>query len=499
MPEAQPTVVWRPLPGSQTLAMACRAHHILLEGSRGPGKSDAQIMRFRMRVGLGYGKFWRGIIFDREYKALDDLISKTQRWFPQFGDGAEFVSSGSYLLWRWPSGEELRFRRIKKAAEYAAYHGHEYPWIGWNELTKYPTSEMYDLMMSCNRSSFLPSEHPLEDGTLLPEIPLEVVSTTNPHGPGHGWCKRKFVDAGRAGEVLRSTTNVFNPRTQKREDIVKTQVRIFGSYRENRYLSPEYVAELENIKDPNRKRAWLSGDWDITAGGALDDLWKSDVVILPRFKVPAAWHLDRSFDWGSSHPFSVGWWAEANGEEATLPDGRTFCPQPGSLIRIHEWYGTVGVGTNQGLRMSATTIAQGIVEREKKLKADGFIARRVYPGPADNQIFDVREEDVDTIAKKMADQGVEWTRSDKSNGSRKNGLELTRDRLEASEKREGPGLYFMNHCQAAIGTLPVLPRDPDDPDDVDTDSEDHPYDDVRYRVLAGANRAATTLKVGFAS
>jgi hypothetical protein len=151
-------VVWKPLPGSQTLAMAAPAHHILLEGSRGPGKSDAQLMRFRMRVGLGYGKFWRGIIFDRDYKSLEDLISKSQRWFPEFGDGAEFVSGTSHLLWRWPTGEELRFRRIRKFTDYAGYHGHEYPWIGWNELTKFPTSELYDIMMSCNRSSFRPED-----------------------------------------------------------------------------------------------------------------------------------------------------------------------------------------------------------------------------------------------------------------------------------------------------------------------------------------------------
>jgi hypothetical protein len=323
------------------------------------------------------------------------------------------------------------------------------------------------------------------------------VSTTNPHGAGHGWVKRKFIDVARPGQVVRNVTNVFNPRTGQREDVVKTQVRIFGSYRENKFLSPEYVAELENIKDTNRRRAWLHGDWDITAGGALDDVWKTDVHIVPRFKVPASWHVDRSFDWGSSHPFSVGWWAEANGEEARLPDGSKFCPRPGSLIRIHEWYGAEGIGTNKGLRKSATFIAEGIVEREKKLREDGWIQRKVRPGPADNQINDVREADVDTIAKKMADKGVEWTTSDKSAGSRKNGLELVRDRLEASEKREGPGLYFMAHCTNATSILPVLPRDPDDPDDVDTDAEDHPYDDVRYRVLAGNNRAATTIGAGF--
>ncbi len=401
----------------------------------------------------------------------------------------------------WPTGEQLQFRQIKKAQDYYNYHGQEYPYIGWNELCKYPTSELFDLMMSCNRSSFRPQDYALEDGSLLPELPLVVFATANPYGPGHNWVKSRFIDVAKPGQVVRRTINVFNPRTQERMDVTKTQVRIFGSYKENIYLSPEYIAELESIKDKNKRRAWLWGDWDIVAGGALDDLWTPTTHVLPRFKVPHSWRVDRSMDWGSSHPFSIGWWAEANGEEATLPNGRTWCPKKGSLIRIHEWYGTEEVGSNRGIRMSSTNVAKGIIERERKMLAEGWITKRPAPGPADNQIWDVREEDVDSIAKKMADQGVDWNRSDKSPGSRKTGLELLRDRLEAAITADvnEPGLYFMDHCRAALSTLPVIPRDEEDLDDVDTESEDHPYDDTRYRVLAGNNRYATSINVGHAT
>src|SRR3990172_4581790 len=91
--QAQYQVVWQPLPGSQTLIMSCPCNHILYEGTRGSGKTDAQLMFFRKLVGIGYGAFWRGVIFDREYKNLDDLINKSLRWFPQFYDGAKFLSS----------------------------------------------------------------------------------------------------------------------------------------------------------------------------------------------------------------------------------------------------------------------------------------------------------------------------------------------------------------------------------------------------------------------
>lgn len=478
--------------------MSCPCHHILYEGTRGPGKTDAQIMFFRKYVGRGYGAFWRGVIFDREYKNLDDLIAKSQRWFPKFQDGAKFLASKSDYRWVWPTGEELLFRQIKRTTDYWNYHGQEFPFIGWNELSKYPTPELYEAMMSCNRSSFLPEEHsPIDEKgerVLLPPIPLVVFSTTNPYGAGHNWVKSRFIDVAEPGQVVRKEVNVFNPRTQQRETVVKTQVRIFGSYKENRYLSPEYVAELESIKEENKRRAWLWGDWDIVAGGALDDLWGPH-LILPRFKVPETWRIDRSFDWGSSHPFSVGWWAEANGEEATLPDGSTFCPPPGTLIRIAEWYGAQEIGLNKGLRLSAKEIANGIKERERLLLEQGWIKTRVRAGPADNQISNANEKDVESIKKKMADEGVEWTESDKRPGSRINGLQLIRDRLEASRTMDGPGLFFMDNCRAAIATLPVLPRDPDNEDDVDSEAEDHVYDDVRYRVLAGNNRFATSIKV----
>jgi hypothetical protein len=93
----------------------------------------------------------------------------------------------------------------------------------------------------------------------------------------------------------------------------------------------------------------------------------------------------------------------------------------------------------------------------------------------------------------MAGKGIHWTESDKSPGSRRNGLQLFRDRLEASKTGEGPGIYFMRNCVASLETIPNLPRDPKKIDDVDTTAEDHPYDMTRYRVLASSNRYATSI------
>lgn len=501
-------VAWKPLPGSQALALSFPGHVILYHGTRGPGKTDAQLMRFRRRVGQGYGRHWRGVIFDREYKNLDDLVAKSMRWFPNIGEPdmrPRFLSSKSDYRWVWPTGEELLFRTVKRATDYWAYHGQEFPFIGWNELTKYPTDELFDMMMSCNRSSYRPEDFPIIDNetgaiSYTPEIPLECFATTNPYGSGHNWVKKRFINAAPAGHVVRRSVNVFNPRTQQREDVVKTQVHLFGSYRENVYLSPEYIAELETMTDKNKRKAWLGGSWDIVAGGMFDDVWDSDYHVVAPFPIPHNWKIDRSFDWGSSKPFSVGWWAESDGSDVQLADGTWRSTVRGDLFRIAEWYGTTGK-PNQGLTMLANDIAAGIIEREMALGLHG----RVKAGPADNSIWDV--ENGNSIAADMAravkvrgklERGVSWTRSDKSPGSRKHGWERVRGYLKNAlpvyvkgkgdkpvrVPRERPGMYVFNTCTHFIDLFPTLPRDEKDPDDVNTEAEDHIGDEVRYKILS---------------
>ena len=496
----QNETVWRPLKGSQELALDTRCNETLYCGTRGPGKTDASLMLFRRFVGMGYGPFWRGIIFDREYKSLDDLISKSKRWFNAFDDGARFISSKDNYRWVWPTGEELLFRAIKKPDEYQKLHGQEFPYISWNEITKYPTPDLYNLVQSCNRSSFTPEKDSPkhEDGNiieLLPNIPLLTFSTCNPWGPGRTWVKRKWIDVAEYGQVVNKETEIFNPRTQQKEVIKTNQVAIFGSYRENIHLDPIYIAKLENNQDSNLKAAWLKGDWNAVCGGALSDFWRKEIHVKRRFIVPKNWRIDRSFDWGSSHPFSVGWWAEANGEEVQLMDGTKWCPQAGSLIQIAQWYGSKEIGTNVGLKMSATDIAKGIIKREIEMMENGWIKTQPYPGPADNQIGNTTEIDVETIAVKMAKQGVRWLESDKSAGSRIRGLEVMRDRLKAAMDNEGPGLYFCDNCLASISTIPELPTDPDKPDDIDTSAEDHAYDMTRYRCTKGNNREARVINI----
>lgn len=307
------------------------------------------------------------------------------------------------------------------------------------------------------------------------KLPM-VLAGSNPGGVGHNWVKASFISPAKPGDVR----SMPKAEGGMRRQYIPARLADNPTMAEN---DPDYADRLAGLGNAALVKAMLDGDWDIVAGGALDDVW-SPRVIVPRFAIPASWRVDRSFDWGSAKPFSVIWWAEADGTEATFASGAKWAPPKGSLIALHEWYGAKGA--NEGLRLPSGEIAAGIKEREASLVSGRWIASTPKAGPADNAISAVSQPGTPTIADEMAKAGIRWTESDKAPGTRKIGLDLIRARLKEAgkERPEQPALYVMDHCRELIAHLPVLPRDKDNPDDVDSDAEDHDYDATRYRVLA---------------
>ena len=313
-------------------------------------------------------------------------------------------------------------------------------------------------------------------------MPRKYRATCNPYGVGHNAVKAYFIDPAPAGVpfVPPSVDLPEGVAIPDAGDALKA-VRLTGHYSENRTLltaDPQYPQKIAaSAANPEQAKAWLGGDWDIVAGGMVDDVWDRQKHVLPPFPIPSSWRIDRAFDWGSSKPFSVGWWAESDGTEATLADGTKRSWPPGTLFRIAEWYGCRPGSPNEGLKMLAVEVADGIKEREGSF----LWGPRAKEGPADSSIFDV--ENGRSIADDMAARGVRWERADKSPGSRKAGAEEVRTRLKAglSHPMEEPGLFVFDHCREWLRTVPVIPRSDRNPDDVDTEAEDHHWDETRYR------------------
>jgi hypothetical protein len=474
--------IWEPQAGSQVLFLTCPIFECLYEGTRGPGKTDALLMDFLREVGTGLGPDWRGILFRRTYKELGDVVAKTQKWFPQIFPGASF--NKQEFTWSFPDGEQLLLRHGKTVDDYWSYHGHAYPWIGWEELTNWADDGLYRKMFSCCRST-------------NPRVPKRVRATCNPYGSGHNWVKRRFRLPYQRGIVIRDAVDQDgNPEPMR--------VALHGSIRENRILldaDPEYIARLRaSARNKAELAAWLYGRWDIVAGGMFDDVFEMPRHAIEPFNVPRGWRVDRSFDWGSSKPFSVGWWAQSDGSDAVLADGRKIRTVRGDLFRIHEWYGCSPRESNVGLNMLAAEIAKGIKDREAAMLQRGLIQLKPRAGPADSAIW--TEENGPSIASDMAKAGVMWEKADKSPGSRKHGWEQMRKRFLAAippwERpnvepgtvlphawvRDESSLFIFRTCKAFLDTVPTLPRDDKDTDDVDTDAEDHVADEARYRCRA---------------
>jgi len=461
---ASQNIIWTPHPGSQVQFLECPVHEVLLHGNRGGGKTDVLLMDFLQHVGLGYGAEWRGILFREEYTQLTDVINKSKKWISQIFPGAKY--NGSEHKWTFPDGEQLFLRYMRVASDYWNYHGHEYPWIGWEELTNWATDECYKSMMSTNRCSD-------------PNVPRKYRSTCNPAGPGHGWVKQRFIDAV-------DPLQIFHDNETK-----KGRVHIPSRLQENETLlaaDPTYVNTIlaSAQDDPVKYKAWVLGSWDIIAGGFFTDLWDPAIHILPYFPIPRTWDVIRSFDWGSSKPWAVTYIAESNGEQ---PDCEYELPYftKGSVVIINEVYGWTGT-VNEGDRATSQQIAERVLELDAAIERE--FGCKVRSGPADTNIYEVR--DGTSIGSNMATRGLHWKRAYKGSGSRVAGWSLIRTMLGAAKRKdpEAAHLYFCDRARHHIRTLPLMQTDDKKPEDIDTDLEDHAMDSMRY----GLTRKLTKMK-----
>ena len=347
---------------------------------------------------------------------------------------------------------------------------------GWEELTNFPVSDMYDSIKSICRS-------PREG------MPKRYRSTTNPYGVGAPWVKARFIDVAPPCEIYTDEEGYsrcwIDSHISENEPLMKAD--------------PHYLSRItSSMADKARKIAWTTGSWEISVGGIFSDSWDVNVHKIEPFEIPKSWYVDVTYDYGSSKPFAVCFFAECTNDEEVEVDGVKRSFVPGTLFHIMEYYGWTGK-PDEGLRLNVTEVAKNI----RDLIDNHYILKDlvVHPGPADNAIF-TSEANMPSIALRMLRfkdnsgvirKGVKWRRSNKKPGSRKIGVELFRDRLEASKKipQEEPGFFVFSICKNFLRTVPFLPRDNNDPDDVCSDAEDHIWDAVRYRILSRKSKTTS--------
>ena len=193
----------------------------------------------------------------------------------------------------------------------------------------------------------------------LPEsiMPRYVLSTANPGGPSHNAVKHWFKLSG----IPRGVGPVIIDENGERRRWIAC------SYDDNALLrrtEPRYMASIEQSceGDPPRLQSWKFGNFDIVAGGALDDVFfkYGKFIYVEPFEIPATWRTFASYDHGSTRPYAWLAWAESDGTDLMFKSGRVMSTRPGDLFLVGEVYGNLHGEPDKGTHESIGEITAGV-------------------------------------------------------------------------------------------------------------------------------------------
>ena len=438
---------WRPQTGPQHALIKCPIYEILYGGARGGGKTDGVLGKMAA-LARRYGRHFNALVFRRELPGLDDMIERAHDIFGP--TGARWGDQKKQ--WRFPGGGRLRFRPLERVEDAGKYQGQNISHAAVEEVGEYPDPRPIQRLHGVLRSAH--------------GVPVQLMLTGNPGGPGQHWLKARFVDPYPSGMKVH--------RGEVAPGLVKERVYIPAKVWDNRIMlasDPDsYIASLHMVGSAALVKAWLDGDWSAVEGQFFD-CWDQSKHVIEPFTIPRYWTRFRSFDWGSASPFSVGWWAVSGGD--LLDDGRAY--PKGALVRYREWYGDIEEQVGVGLKMRNEDIAAGILAREAK---DEEIEYSV----GDPSIWS--NQGGISIGEQFAAAGVIWQPGDNRIAPKRgpmSGWAQLRGRLIGQD--DNPMMYFFSTCPDAIRTLPALQHDEIAPERPDEKGEDHAPDEIRYACM----------------
>ena len=417
--------IWTPQP-KQKIALECPADELFYGGAKGGGKSDFLLADFLRN--LKYGSQHKGILFRRTYDEFAELQSRATEIYPKIG---AYYKKGE-RQWVFKTGATLRMRVLDRDADVHRYQGHQYTWIGFDELSEWATDYCYIYMFSCARSPH--------------GVPVAIRGSGNPGRPGHVWLKHRFIDNKIALRLY------WDPETEMYKTFIPALLD------DNPILmqkDPGYEKRLKALP-PHLYRAFRMGDWDIFAGQAFEEFRRELHVIHP-IPLDPSWRRVASFDWGYARPYSIGWWAITH---------------EGRALRYREMYGCEKGKHDVGIKKPSIDLAReswdiSVAEGCKDIICDPSIFGKIDENPS--------------VADNFAAVGWNIIKAD---NDRVSGLARVHDYLKSKASDGRPLMLIFETCYAWIRTIPVLIVDDKNPEDIDQQGEDHAYDDTRYFVMS---------------
>ena len=434
-PAVEPQVIWQPQPGPQTAFIECSVPDVFYGGARGGGKTDALIGDF-LGHAAKYGAAARGILFRKTFPELEEVIRRTREVYLPLGWKYREMKHE----WTAPNGAFLRLAYLEHDSDADNYQGHQYTWMGFDELGNWGDPSPIDRLWASLRSAA--------------GVPCVRRSTGNPGGPGHGWVKKRYIDFG-AYNIHR----VFP--IKGRSDLFMDAVFIPATLDDNAKLTendPLYEARLASAGGEGLFRAWRDGDWDILAGQYYD-IFDPSLHCVRKGSYPIEpWHPKWiGMDWGYHDRSSIYW--NRSDENQKVVTFQEFCEAghtPEALGR------KIARMTPPSYQLDDFFLSRDAFD---KRMSEETIADLIYRGV---------EKECAIIAQETGGLAPRIPRPSRCDTDRKGGWMLMYQMLKN-------GTWLIDDtCEALIEAIPVAVRDPKDPEDILESKFDDPLDGSRY-------------------
>lgn len=231
--------LWEPT-AKQAEYLAAGEDEVLYGGAAGGGKTDALVIdAMGGQQGAVYNPIYRALLLRRTFAELKEVKDRAQAIYPVLVPGAVHVSSDNE--WRFPSGARIEFGYLQSETDVMQYQSRQFQFLGWEELTQWPTSYAYEYMQSRLRAP--------ERANLV----CYTRATTNPGGPGEKWVRARF----RIDDI--GTATCFYVEAEGR----KFWRRFLpATLRDNPHITAEYRQRLLLLPEADRE-ALLNGRWGI--------------------------------------------------------------------------------------------------------------------------------------------------------------------------------------------------------------------------------------------